>query len=101
VADVTITTPGGVASSISAAQTADQSEPDDPFSLNTLEETLTVDGRVLGSTYDAATGSFVLTTPAGRQMTRTFDDVGRPLTRQMGGLEPTSYAYDADGRLAS
>src|SRR5690606_16802122 len=98
VADLTLTTPSGLTVEISTQQSA--SNESDRASL-TLEETLTIGTRALTSRYDAATRTFSVTSPAGRQVTRTIDDVGRPLTVQPPGLAAVSYAYDADGRIES
>lgn len=101
IANIGIELPGGLDTDISVAQNLQQTDPGDPFSTTTLEETVSVDGRTIAGSYDAATGTLSLTTPAGRVLTQTFDDFGRPLSRTVGSLEPIAYAYDPDGRIAS
>lgn len=99
-AGMTLATPGGLTLELATAQEAEAGTAD-PFSVTALAETVSIGGRALTSTYDAATRSFVVTTPGGRQLTRTLDLTGRLASEEIAGMAPVSYAYDADGRLAN
>ncbi len=100
-ASVTTTTPGGLSLTSTQSRAAVLSNPGNPLSLVTLTETLGLNGRNTTSVYTAASRSFVMTTPQGRQTTTTIDLQGRLTGRQFGNLDPASYLYDARGRLAS
>ncbi|MGH8601538.1 MAG: RHS repeat domain-containing protein, partial [Gammaproteobacteria bacterium] len=81
------------------ARTATVTDPDDPFSLILLTDTVTVNGKVYKRSYDAATKTWMKISPEGRQSTTLIDPQGRPLTRHTMGLEPVHYQYDNHGRL--
>ena len=95
----TVTTPGGLVATTTEARTVVLTDPADPFSLTSLNETVTVNGRTFTSLYTAASQTFVNTTAEGRQFTLTIDDQGRLVLDQIAGLLATNYAYDSRGRL--
>ena len=101
IGSATIATPGGLESSLVTTQSLSLAVANDPFSIATLQETAVVGNRAIVSTYDGATRTFGLATPAGREFVRSIDARGRPTRQQAGDFEPTVYAYDEDGRLAS
>jgi RHS repeat-associated protein len=94
-------TPGGRTRATTATRTAALSDPANPFSLTSLQDTATVNGKVYKSAYDAATRTLIETSPAGRTRTQTLDAKGRLIKTQRPGLWPVTYIYDAQGRLAS
>jgi RHS repeat-associated protein len=94
-------TPGGLTQTITSGRTAALNDPNDPLSLITLTDTAGINGRIYTSVYDAATRTFTGTTPSGRQTTTTIDDKGRPAQGQVAGLQPSSFTYDAKGRLST
>ncbi len=96
-----ISTPNGLAATIEVAQTVVLTNAADPFSLTSLNETVTVNGRTFSSNYTAANRTFVDTTPEGRQFTMTIDEQGRLVLDQLAGLLATNYGYDSHGRLIS
>jgi RHS repeat-associated protein len=100
-ARVTATTPGGKVHTTTTARTATLADPSDPLSLLTFTETVTVNGRVLTTTYDATTRTLTHSLPSGRRYTALMDDRGRLVQEHFGDLAPTSYTYDAQGRLAT
>jgi len=95
----TVTTPGGLTATTATTRTANLTDPDDPLSLVTLTDQLTINGRTSTSVYDAATRTTTSTSAAGRVSTTEIDALGRPVLTQTAGLEPVAYAYDARGRL--
>lgn len=99
--NATVTTPGGLVATTTEARTVVLTNPIDPFSLTSLNETVTVNGRTFTSLYTAASQTFVNTTAEGRQFTLTIDDQGRPVLDQIAGLLATNYVYDNRGRLIS
>jgi RHS repeat-associated protein len=97
---LTVTTPAGLVHELRIDRDADLVVDGDPFSIETLEETITFDGRVYQSVYDGATRTFTLTSPSNRQATAVLDDRGRVVSGQQGMLI-TAYEYDEQGRLAA
>jgi YD repeat-containing protein len=95
----TVTTPGGRVSSLVQARAANLTDPNDPLSLVTLTDTITVNGRASTSVYDAASRTTTSTSAASRQSTTVLDTLGRPTLTQTAGLAPVAYTYDARGRL--
>jgi len=96
-----ITTPLGLQASLATTRTATLTDPDNPFSLNTLVETNSINGNSYTSTYDGASRTFTGTTPAGRVTNATIDAQGRLVQEQVSGLNSTSYTYDSRGRLST
>ena len=93
--------PSGLQLSVTGDQSVVLSNPADPFSLTSLTNTSTFDGRTSTSQYTAATRTLVTTTPTGRTFTRTIDALGRLLSSQVSGLNAQTYAYDSRGQLVS
>ncbi|MBI4584689.1 MAG: PKD domain-containing protein [Planctomycetes bacterium] len=100
-ASLTVTTPGGRVLTTTTQRTVTLANPDDPLSLRTLTDTVTTNGRVSTSIYDAATRTLTRTTPGGRRYIAVVDERGRPVQEQFGDLEPVIYAYDNRGRLSN
>ncbi len=100
-ASLTVTTPGGKVLTTTNQRTVTLADPDNPLSLRTLTDTVTINGRVSTSVFDAATRTLTHTTPEGRRYTGIADERGRLIQEQFGNLEPGSYAYDIVGRLAT
>ena len=98
---VTVTTPGGKVHTTTTQRTVTLATPGDLLSLRTITETVTINGRVSTTVYDAPTRTLTHTSPTGRRTSAVVDDRGRPVQAQFGDLEPTSFTYDARGRLAT
>ncbi len=98
---LTITTPGGLESTISMDRATVQADPDDPLSLTSQSDTIEINGRQYTRSYDGAANTVTSTAPLGREMVATFDAQGRFVEKQTPGLDPISYAYDTRGRLTA
>jgi RHS repeat-associated protein len=96
-----IRTPGGLVSTIATTRSVNLADPNNALSLITLTDMVSFNGRTYTSIYDAASRTFLNTTPTGRQSTITLDALERVVQEQAANLHPDNYAYDADGRLAS
>jgi RHS repeat-associated protein len=97
----TITTPSGRIFSSDQTRMATLADPNDPLSLVTLTDAVTINGRTSTSVYDAATRTTTNTSAAGRTSTTEIDAFGRPTLTQTAGLAPVAYSYDDHGRLES
>ncbi len=95
------TTPGALTLGTTFSRAVTLSNPTDPLSLITQNDTLSVNGRNFTSNFTAATRTFVDTTPVGRQATTVVDMQNRPTQQQFANLDPVSYGYDARGRLST
>ena len=95
----TVTT-GGITYTSEQTRTVTQTNSDDPFSLETLTDSTSINGRTYTNIYEADTRTFTNTTPAGRQMFTTIDAQGQVVQEQVNGLLPASYNYDERGRLS-
>jgi len=98
---LTITTPGGLQSTLTTARTVALANPLDPFSLTTLRDTVTLNGRTFTSLFNAATKTTTTTSAAGRQSTVMIDAQSRPVQTQVPGLFASPFTYDPQGRLVS
>jgi YD repeat-containing protein len=101
IASLTNRTPGGLTYTRTATRALTLSNPNDPLSLITQTDTVSINGRNYTSVYNAPARTFTTTTPAGRQRVIGTDAQGRAAQVQVANLHPASYGFDARGRLAS
>ena len=94
----TVTTPGGLVQSATGTRTVTLSDSNDPLSLLTQTDTLTVNGRVYKSDYNATDLKITTTSPMGRVSTTTIDDKGRIQNVEVPELAPVNFDYDTQGR---
>jgi RHS repeat-associated protein len=97
----TITTPAGTAMSIVKSRAVTLADPNNALSVTTATDTTTVNGATSTTVFDAAAKTIASTSPEGRQTVTTLDAKGRPVRVEVGTLVPTTFTYDASGRLAS
>lgn len=95
-----VTVPSGQTLTVARARTVALADPTDPFSLLTETETTDVAGQITTTVWDAVARQTTTTTPLGRQRLFTFDIDGRPVSAQLGNLDPVFNVYDAQGRLS-
>ncbi|MEZ4767412.1 MAG: RHS repeat-associated core domain-containing protein [Caldilineales bacterium] len=100
-ASASLTTPGGLTVDSVEERSVVLADPDDLLSLVSLDQQVTVNGRVYASTYLSATHRFTETSPAGRQLLTTIDDQSRPVQVEAPGLLPVQFGYDERGRPAT
>lgn len=96
-----VTTPGGKNGTLTNARTVNLSDPNNPLSLTSQNDTVSFNGRTATRTYNATTRTATETSPAGRLRTTVTDSQGRVSQQQQGTLAPTAFSYDARGRLSS
>lgn len=92
---------GGLTASYAQARSAVLNTANDPLSLKTLTDTLTVNGRTSTTVYDTASKTATRTSAASRTRAVTFDAQGRPVKSTVPGLLDITYGYDSHGRLGS
>jgi YD repeat-containing protein len=95
------TTPGGIATSGTLNRTVALSDPANPLSLSALQDTMQINGRTSNTAYSASNLTLTGTSAAGRQIVRTLDAQGRTVSRQVNGLAPWQFTYDAQGHLGT
>ncbi|MBK9132345.1 MAG: hypothetical protein IPM20_12010 [Gammaproteobacteria bacterium] len=88
-------TPSGLSSSTSVQRTII------PATDLFVSDVIDVNGRISTRTYDVAAQSISVTSPEARAILTKVDDQGRIRQRDVNGLDPISYEYDARGRLAT
>ncbi len=98
---ITVKTPGGLQSSTTASRTVSLTDPGNVLSLTNQTSSLTVNGKTLTSSYDAASRTYTTTTAMGKKYTTQVDAQQRPVLVQVPGLAPVSYTYDSHGRPAT
>ena len=96
-----LSTPAGRKLSVSAERNASLDKPDDPLSLKSMTESLTINGRRFTSSFDASKKELVQTSPTGRQIIAVFDNHGRLVKGEIPGLLPVNFVYDDKGRISS
>ncbi|MBK1642895.1 hypothetical protein CKO12_13660 [Chromatium okenii] len=95
------TVTGGLTSTITTNRTATLANSNDPLSLKTLTDTMTVNSRTSTKVYDAATKRETSTSAAGRVGTETLDNLGRTIQSQITDLLAINNGYDTQGQLVS
>ena len=95
-----ISAPDGV-TNVSVSTHVNLADPADPLSLSSLDQTFTVNGRSTYVSYDAATRMLTMNTAQGRTAHLGLTASGKVASRELVGLLPSAYAYDASGRLIS
>jgi RHS repeat-associated protein len=96
-----VRTPGGLELTTTTSREVTLSNSQDPLTVLTQTETRVVNGRTYQTMFDASSGTFTTTTPAGRTSTSTIDGQGRVTRTQVGSLTPVDYTYDSQGRLTT
>jgi RHS repeat-associated protein len=101
---MTLTTPAGLQMSTVQSRAVTLSNSRDVFSLTSLTETTTVNGRAMTRTYNASARTLRTTTAGGRTTALLLDEKGRVSRVEPPGY-PSTYAtdlrYDASGRLTT
>ena len=92
---------GRVFHEATTSRTVTLADPNDPLSLLTQTDTVTVSGRTTTTTFDASARTITLSDPVGEQTVTLVDDLGRPLRVDVTNRAPIEYTYDDHGRLVS
>ncbi|MCQ8119474.1 NHL domain-containing protein [Methylomonas rosea] len=95
------TSTGGLTANLTTKRTATLADSNNPLSLTTLTDTVTLNGRTRTTVFDAATKTFTSTSPAARQTKTVIDSLGRLTQTQATGLLPIINGYDPQGRPAT
>jgi len=82
----------------SRSRTVTLSDPQDPLSLSSLIESVTVNGRTSQSSYNASTRRLTQTSAAGRLTTVDYDALGRVVAIAPPGVQSMLLHYDLRGR---
>ena len=94
------TTPAGLSLAIQRQRT--RSDTDADGDIDTIDETVTVNGRVATVTDHFEEGYSVATSPEGRSSTVYYDSATLlPARTEIPGLADVEYGFDAKGRLTS
>ncbi len=96
-----VVTPAGITQTMSAGRSIVLSDSSNLLSLTSLSETTTVNGLTSTTAYDAATHTWTVTGPSGRQSHVEVNDKGRPVIDQRFDLNAATYSYDNRGRMTS
>ncbi|HXN83706.1 MAG TPA: RHS repeat-associated core domain-containing protein, partial [Myxococcales bacterium] len=97
-ATTSTTTPAGLRRSATVSRSVSLTAYNNPLSLTSLTEMLTVNGQSSTSRYDAATATITTTSAGGRRTVQTLDALGRVAQVQLPGVLPISTQYDSHGR---
>ena len=93
------TTPAGLVFTRSFERQTVLSDPADPLSLVSRNDTVTVNGRAWKTSFDAGALLWTSESPQGRLRYRTIDTRGRTVAYEVPNLAPTSFTYDGRGFL--
>jgi len=91
--------PSGLTRTVQHFRSVVLSNPADKLSVQTLTDTVRLNGRTSTRQFDRVTRTWTSTSPGGRIAKITLDANGRISTLKWGNLEPFGFTYDARGRL--
>lgn len=89
--------PGGRTSITTTERTVSLADPNDPLSLSSFAETVTINGRSYERSFEG-TGPLRTTSPEGRIFDIDFDETGLHSELTLDGIDPWSLGYDS-GKL--
>lgn len=95
------TTPSGLTRRIELDREVALTDPRDSLSLEWLRDLWSINGSIYSVFYDATTKTSTLTTPTGRSLRFTRDELGRLTNLEPPGSPAVELLYDARGRLAA
>ncbi|HYH10576.1 MAG TPA: IPT/TIG domain-containing protein [Thermoanaerobaculia bacterium] len=95
----TVTVPSGQRIVTTRTRTVSLSNPNDPLTVTSAVDTVTVNGRRTTMTYTAADRKVRTVSPAGRIVEQFLDEKGRVKELRVPGLAPAFVRYDALGRI--
>lgn len=98
---VTMKSPAGVDTNTTISRSVTLANQGDPLSLTSQTDTTTINGKTSSVAYDRASNTLTEKTPLGRQTVTRLDPHGRTSVSQRDGMPPTSYTYDAHGRVTT
>jgi RHS repeat-associated protein len=91
----------GLTSISTSSRTVNLENANDPLSLISMADTISINGRISHSAYDATTRTFTNTSAVGRNATAVLDTQGRVTQSSITGIEAIKMAYDPQGHLDS
>ena len=93
------TTPSGKTTTITSARNVSLSDPNDPLTLASQTDTITSNSKTMTRAFSGSARTMTTTSAAGRTTVVTLDAYARPVSVQLGTAAPTSFRYDAFGRV--
>ena len=97
---LTIDTVGGVTNEITQNRTVKLADPDDVLSLQSIQDTTTINGRTYTYDYDATARSYTTTSPEGYKTLAFTDNLGRITDLDpAAGVDPITINYDEQGLI--
>lgn len=94
-----VTLPSGQKSTITRKMRATFADPANPLTLQTLSDTMNLNGKISTSTYDSVSRTLVTSDPDGRVRTQELDSLGRTVGLRIGNLDSIRISYDASGHI--
>jgi RHS repeat-associated protein len=91
--------PSGLTSIVIAGRRVRLTNVADPLSLDSLRDSVVVNGRRYLSQYSRANRTLLTTSPMGRTTTTVYDTAGRVVSATVPGIQTSTFSYDARGRL--
>lgn len=92
---------GGKTMTTEHKRTVTLADSSDIFSVQSVTDTVTVNGRAWTMTTDVSSRQLTTRSPLGRQLSASFDADERPTSITLPGLAAISFVRDAQGRLRS
>jgi RHS repeat-associated protein len=94
-------TPSGITRETTTDRDVLRTDDGDPFSVQSITETITTNGRARVKEFDAGNMTWQQTSSENRLATVQLNAQGRPVLTQINGLNGVNYSYDSRGLLES
>ncbi|MDH5300736.1 MAG: hypothetical protein OEW58_05170 [Gammaproteobacteria bacterium] len=99
---VVVTTKAGLTRTLELKRSVELTDASNPWSLVSMNDTLTENGKTRTLHYDAASRVFTLSSAQGRQFRFTLDELGRLSGTQIAAqIDAVARSYDNKGRLSN
>lgn len=95
----TITLPGGIVATTTAERRVVLKNPDNPASVASQTDIISVNGMASTTVYDAANLTLTSVSPLGRTKVSLLNEKGRVIQSAVPGIAPVNFDYDSHGRL--
>jgi RHS repeat-associated protein len=94
------TVPGGLTENTTTTRTVSLTDPNNPLTLQSLTDSVSVNGRTFGRSYNATTRTMTDISAESRQTVSVLNVQGRVISRTPApGIAPITATYDAQGRV--
>jgi RHS repeat-associated protein len=96
-----VSVPSGLSMTTNMTRTVTLSDPNDPLSLQTKNDTVTINGQPFTSSYNGTARRYTTRSPVGREFTTFLNEREEVIELSTLGRSSVRYLYDSTGRMTN